>query len=148
MTNHDPFEMTPRSDAVLAEMNRMALEYYGQTASAAAARGVCVKCSRAAMRPGDFRDDASRTEAANTVLCQACQDEIFGAMELAPDHEDAEAFARDAEDADDPANDRTCQECGVAYNFTYQKKARQYWDGAWNYATGCETHCLSCWLGV
>ena len=109
---------------MLAKMNEMALEYYGQTASAAADRGVCVKCSRDAMRAEDFRDAASRAEAANTVLCQACQDEIFGAMAPPADPSEADSDESDLElepdeepemerPAIDPANDRTCKGCGT-----------------------------------
>lgn len=40
--------------------------------------GCCVSCGSNKTRPEDFRDDLSRREWRLSLLCQQCQDDIFG----------------------------------------------------------------------
>lgn len=40
--------------------------------------GRCVTCGSDKTKPGDFRDDESRQEWRISLMCQPCQDDIFG----------------------------------------------------------------------
>ena len=41
---------------------------------------------------------------------------------------------------------RTCVNCGREY-YELDHIDSTYWEHPWAYFDGCETHCLSCWLG-
>jgi hypothetical protein len=56
----------------------MAFELYGRSRTVAFAGGECVGCGEFNL---EFRDEVSRREYGISVLCQCCQDGIFGVEE-------------------------------------------------------------------
>jgi hypothetical protein len=40
-----------------------------------------------------------------------------------------------------------CEECGAAYNIKDAHTRSEDYFGTCDYASGCSTHCLKCWLG-
>ena len=56
----------------------MAFQLFGRSRTLALAGGECVKCGEFNL---EFRDEVSRREYGISVLCQCCQDGIFGVGE-------------------------------------------------------------------
>lgn len=63
------------------------------------------------------------------------------------DHHDKPATLAELSDTD-AAVDRRCVCCGQTYSVAQFFSEQGYFGGACNYAQGCVTHCLGCWLGV
>jgi len=55
-------------------LNKMAEQCFGRSRTGKQ----CVTCGSEAVKPEDFRDDISRKEFGISMMCQCCQDQIFG----------------------------------------------------------------------
>ena len=45
--------------------------------------GICVTCGSNKVKPEDFRNDLSRREYRISMMCQACQDDVFETKDTA-----------------------------------------------------------------
>lgn len=63
-------------DPSVAELfDKVATVLFGRTRAEALDQHICVACGGPAV---EFKDEKSRAEYGITMLCQTCQDEIFG----------------------------------------------------------------------
>lgn len=55
-------------------LNNLTSQFYNRTSE----DQVCITCGSTSIKPHDFTDDLSRKEFTISVMCQKCQDSVFG----------------------------------------------------------------------